>query len=465
MYAADPRARRYLSRFDKAMIFHGSHLVDLVQEVQSAFQQYSADILSTTPTFDDPTVIAMDSPRRHFRISEASRDLQRLDDIIDRIQGRRAQARPQQQLDAQASVDETALVKLRRQYDEPGHLRRLGPRHDNDNALIADIELLPTHAELVCETAPYLPGNVPSAPHHLGVGTMERQIDVVFRLLRENTVGPIRSAVQSLRLDLRGPRQRQLTRFLQEGGGRWRAADSSNAVDLNVYGDVSFTNLAILHQDLVVELSLKAPKSVGTAREGNKKLARGGLVGLLLRQVDTRGVEVLNVFLGEISEDVAWSAGGPQNRRGSVKVTFHDSAVFASAIQHLDHRNRARRSPMTFFEVPGVLLGTLVPFLKRLQAVEPSSIPFGRWIAGTTDASTPLPPMEPPRFARSPEFAYDLSSFLRPGAVDGGLKLLATDSASVEHARSALKEHSSFDDSQADAFVESMTREVAMIQG
>lgn len=457
---------RYLARFDKALIAHGSSLTDLVSGVRTAFATYSKDVRSTSPTFTDQ-VSAMSPQNRNYVISEAAREFQRLAEIIDRVQGRRAQAHPQRSVGDQLSRENAmAIVKLRQLYEEPGHFRRLGPRHDNDHASISDIALLPTHAELVSEIPPYLPGNVASAPHHLGVGTMERQLDVVFRLLRENSVGPIRSAVQSLLLDLRGQRQRQLAAFLQGGGGRWRASDSSNAVDLNVYGDVAFKSIAVLRNDLVVELSLKAPKGAGTSREINKKLNRGGLVGLLLRQVTAEGTEELKVFLGEISEDVVWGSASQENRRGSVKVAFHDSAVFANAVRHLDRRARqSSTSPMTFFEVPGMILSTLIPFLKRLQTVEPSSIPFGRWIASTTDASTPLPAMEPPRFARSPSFSYDLTCFLRPGEVEGGLKMIATEAASVERACDVLKTHSSFDESQAEAFTSTLTREVAMIQG
>ena len=229
----------------------------------------------------------------------------------------------------------------------------------------------------------------------------------------------------------------------------------------------SLQGITVDHNSLVVELSLRAPKGAGTHREVVQKLGRGGLVGLLLRPEDGQELGEPKVFLGEVHEDVTWGPQSQEQRRGSVKVEFHDSAVFLNAVVHLGRQRRSHRSKssMTFFEVPGLILATLTPFLKRLQTVEPSSIPFGQWIAQTTDASVALPPMEPPRFARSPTFQYDLSAFLQPGAPEEGLSMNATDSASIANARETLKAHSTFDDSQADAFIDTMTREVAMIQG
>ena len=67
----------------------------------------------------------------------------------------------------------------------PGHLRPEGPRHDNDHEDILQISVEPSEAELVCTVAPYIPANVTPAPHHLRSDSMERLLDIQFRLLRE----------------------------------------------------------------------------------------------------------------------------------------------------------------------------------------------------------------------------------------------------------------------------------------
>ena len=67
----------------------------------------------------------------------------------------------------------------------PGDERREGPRHDNDFVEIAQIQIAPTNGELVCRIPPYLPYNVPNAPHTYAADSIQRLLDIQFRLLRE----------------------------------------------------------------------------------------------------------------------------------------------------------------------------------------------------------------------------------------------------------------------------------------
>ena len=75
--------------------------------------------------------------------------------------------------------------RLAHTYDPPGTLRDGGPRHDNDSTEIRDIRIAPTHEELLCQIAPYLPAFLSMAPHHLPENSMQRHLDIQFRLLRE----------------------------------------------------------------------------------------------------------------------------------------------------------------------------------------------------------------------------------------------------------------------------------------
>ena len=70
-------------------------------------------------------------------------------------------------------------------YAPPGRLSPNGPRHNNDHAEIREITIEPSEEELVSTTPPYLPANIPDAPHHLRTDSMERVLDIQFRLLRE----------------------------------------------------------------------------------------------------------------------------------------------------------------------------------------------------------------------------------------------------------------------------------------
>jgi len=74
---------------------------------------------------------------------------------------------------------------LQIQYEPAGNLRALGPRHDNDFTDIQMISIPPTQEEMLSPISPFLPANIPKAPHHLEPGSMERLLDIQFRLLRE----------------------------------------------------------------------------------------------------------------------------------------------------------------------------------------------------------------------------------------------------------------------------------------
>jgi hypothetical protein len=77
------------------------------------------------------------------------------------------------------------IAALLNSYDGPGTDRTEGPRHDNDHVDIAQIRIAPTNDELKCRLEPFLPGNFHAAPHPLEAGTMDRLLDIQFRLLRE----------------------------------------------------------------------------------------------------------------------------------------------------------------------------------------------------------------------------------------------------------------------------------------
>jgi len=84
------------------------------------------------------------------------------------------------------SRDQATLIgPLEIHYDPAGHLRELGPRHDNDFEDIQMITIPPTQEEMTSLAAPFLPANIPGAPHHLAPESMERLLDIQFRLLRE----------------------------------------------------------------------------------------------------------------------------------------------------------------------------------------------------------------------------------------------------------------------------------------
>ncbi|KAI5476602.1 hypothetical protein MNV49_007489 [Pseudohyphozyma bogoriensis] len=406
--AKDPRPS-YLSTFEKALVEHPS-LVPFIESLNNLFELWALDVISPTPTFHDWIVTTHELPSRKFLVGAARDVLKRLEVVIERSQRApiTVQHRPAAGL-LEAALSKTSVIAgLNLSYDPPGALREQGPRHDNDFASIRDIKVLPTHQELTCSTPSFLPANIPSSPHHLPPGSMERHVDILFRLFREDSVRPIRTAVQSLIMDReegRGGRKRELMRFLSKGGGKWKSRESGAAtVNLNLYADVGIYEIEVQpRKEIAVILRFKS--APGFLRESltasSKKLAKGNLVGLLLEHHDEQ-----KIFLGTVADEQPKkeSAGSAFFH---VKVVFYDDEVYHAAVVHLHARNRTDNDDddqILFFEVPGFLLATVLPFLSSLQNVDTSGIPFQPFIAGTTVKDAEVEGLQPPSFASNPRF-------------------------------------------------------------
>lgn len=108
-------------------------------------------------------------------------------EVVERAEGstlRRSQV--EVEVAPREATNQVLLDRLLMTYDGPGVYHEGGvPRHDNDKENVSQIEIVPTHAELTASIGPYLPANIPGAPHHLPSSSMERLIDIQFRLLRE----------------------------------------------------------------------------------------------------------------------------------------------------------------------------------------------------------------------------------------------------------------------------------------
>ncbi|KAI0563256.1 DNA2/NAM7 helicase [Gracilaria domingensis] len=80
----------------------------------------------------------------------------------------------------------------------PGSHRVEGPRHDNDLEHFRSIQVVPTEQEITCLIPPYLPfqsGRLAKASNAWIEDDIERHLDVQFRLMREDMIAPLRSAI------------------------------------------------------------------------------------------------------------------------------------------------------------------------------------------------------------------------------------------------------------------------------
>lgn len=105
------------------------------------------------------------------------------------------------------------------------------------------------------------------------------------------------------------------------------------------------------------------------------------------------------------------------------------------------------------------------PFLKALQGIEPPTLPFAKYLSALPPPADSPIKLDAPLFARTPGFTYDLSGSLEGDSPPGSLVLDINDKESVRVARQVLTESSRLDASQADAMVDALGREVALIRG
>lgn len=150
------------------------------------FSRWATGVKASPPAFNDS--IALSNPEvRNLTLVELEKDVRRLKSIVDREYGHAEQMRrPVAHVTITSDQMQQAFTShLIHTYEPPGSLRDGGARHNNDFTDIRDIRIAPTHEELLCPIPPYLPVFLPTAPHHLPEGSMQRHLDILFRLLRE----------------------------------------------------------------------------------------------------------------------------------------------------------------------------------------------------------------------------------------------------------------------------------------
>jgi hypothetical protein len=177
---------RYFARVKSAIKNH-PELYELVEDLFSWFDIWSAAVRASPPTFQDPITSSIPEVR-NLTLGEIEKKISRLRRIVGRDYGDAENMRrrvPNGRVTT-AHMQEALTSRLEQTYEPPGTLRSGGEaRHDNDFTDIRDIRIAPTNEELLCPLPPYLPVSLSTAPHHLPESSMERRLDIQFRLLRE----------------------------------------------------------------------------------------------------------------------------------------------------------------------------------------------------------------------------------------------------------------------------------------
>ncbi|CAE7140129.1 unnamed protein product, partial [Rhizoctonia solani] len=461
----------YLTRYKDATIKHPD-LRDTAEQIARWFDEWVAALRSSPPFNDECTTY--DEDKRQLIISNIRADKERVLHIVrrERVLFVHRQERPTRQ----GSTTEGLIASLQRNcdYDGPGERRELGPRHDNDKVSIADIRVAPTNNELVCQDDPFLPGNFAEAPHFYDSKSVERLVDVQFRLLREELIAPIRMATQLILSDLSKAENATtlLSKLINDGGGRYRApANVQESVIFSVFTNVTFQPLTLGNRGTSVGIEFDAPP--GKARDkqvqarvdyweqvSKKRLMLGGLVALIWK--DQSGS--VDIYVGTVAStprDLA-EAAKKSSDRVALRVSFFDAAAELRIVESLQNQ-RENNGTKILIEAP-VFYEGIRPFLEALK-VDPERLPFAQYLVHQSETELKQTMIAAPLYSRTPGFSFELKDLFPASAGVPTLRMVTTNRDSVANARTQLVRRSRLDPSQAEAVVDSLTREVALIQG
>ena len=260
-----------------------------------------------------------------------------------------------------------------------------------------------------------------------------------------------------------------LESILETSGGAYRTS-GFDSVFFQVYTGAEFSPIKAERRSLTVGLNLDTPNH-RTARdadwkkrveywEHSKRLQSGSLVALVIISHRTTRVflGVVNSFSGDIAESAKANAEHIQ-----VRISFFDAEVELMALRKEALSVTGNASRVAILVDNNVMFEASRPFLERLQTIEPTEIPFGRYLAhgGTLDTV----PLNPPKYALAPRFTYKLDCLAKKGHSGRIQALDITRPGAVDIARRQLRDHSILDPSQIEAVINTFNREVSLIQG
>ncbi|KAG0698145.1 hypothetical protein DFH29DRAFT_943008 [Suillus ampliporus] len=462
----------FLVRFKNAVATY-PRLAPLVMNLQKWFGEWMTGISANPPSFDNSLKLLQPTVR-DMLVQTLREKINKLVSIVEREQGKEQRSDRQKKSSHTAFANEGIIAALHSGYQGPGAIREGGPRHDNDLEDIYDIRIAPTHEELMSHIPPFLPVNFFGAPHPAPMESMQRLLDIQFRLLREELTAPLRKAVQLIHDDLKiQPRKKtKLAELLKNKGGRYRGqADTQDSLMFNVYTGVDFVSLVPDWRGISASVIVDTPP--GRARSSNshmrtsfwegmsgKRLFQGGLIALMWQSGNDVAVH-LGVIANSLKDLTEHVKRDPD--RVKLRIVFFDTKLELRILQELRNPHSSGQDLKLLVESP-VMFEAIRPFLEALK-VEPELVPFSRYLVHRPQGFLNTCKVDPPRYATMPGFAFNLSCLFPDKTDVEDLTLSVTDPQSIENARAELRRSSRLDPSQADAVVDALTREMALIQG
>ena len=329
-----------------------------------------------------------------------------------------------------------------------------GGRHDNDLAEISEIQILPTHGEIISGSSEYLPSTNFLQPHFLA-DPLERYIDSTFRLLRHDIFVSVKDVLRDLL------QQNDLTQNLYLPG-----KDSG----AHLYLGAQFQQIFISERnELEATVSFFAPPQLRKKSSNEQcrwwkdsnRLEEGSLVCFLTSQGAHRRLIFLEITMKNASQDRTH-----QNKSSLVSDRFPPSITvkLAACLQReLIFLGQLYCEKFTgiLVDFHGLIPATFFPILKNLQRIQrEGELALRKWILpGRRDHDDSHIP--PPAYARKPGFVFPLTSITNVGAENVALDPSSPESIDLLK----LQAQTGLDHGQCQGLIAALTREYALIQG
>ncbi|CAJ0754579.1 17256_t:CDS:2, partial [Entrophospora sp. SA101] len=368
---------------------------------------------------------------------------------------------------SQSYREKFKFINMKRNYDPPGNLSELGPRHDNDFEDFTKILIAPTKDEILCVREPFIPTfNIPgSLELYWTQNNAERLLDSQFRLLREDMLHPIKNGIiqfLSFMSDNQAVNQTKIREYYNDGG-----KFNHNGGGLYVYSNIKFENISVDRRCgflLKVSFKQRHMRSSYDRRlywRNSKKLMNGSLICLLLPPANDKSQKVNDQYSFFFGIVASRDESDLSKERAEIGIELIGDSVYPIAIKRIFQKKNTFHSSNFMVEPAGVFFEAYYHVLKTIQSTRPSTLPFVQYLTPPKEEDE-LMGLQAPVYAKAPDFYFDLSALL-----ENKSKRLLLDVKDPNSYRNAINElkSSKLDDTQAEALVSSLCREIALIQG
>ncbi|CAG8485643.1 8192_t:CDS:10 [Ambispora leptoticha] len=466
--------KELLRRFKEASV--NESVQRTVQRLDSARLIWEESIQKNENVYNDSLASQED---KHYALEILENDFTYLKKMlnINPIKDEKKEKKPPRKSVLRAGM--IAYQKAR--FDPPGNLSEHGPRHDNDFENISEISIIPTQNEIISDTRdPFLPFCDPNLPHFLPAG-IERLLDTNFRLLREDMLNPIRLGIKNF-LEYLSKNEKKEGKKSRFENGRFKYDTGMDNGDLIVYSNVRFIDIIVDHRrGFSTRVSFAAPKIRGAKSKRDrkeywskaKKLMNGSMVCLLWPTVTELDANVDDkkfthkLFFGTVIDRDEDRLAKNENWV-EIDINFIDPSIYPLMLEDISKKDYSNPNIATgkyIVESTGVYLESYYHVLKRLQTTNPSEFPFEKYLTPIESDETHNQFISPPLYARAPQHEFILSRTKRCNHVPSPISLKVNDIKSQEQCIEQLKAAGHVDETQAKSIVESLSREIALIEG